>query len=227
MMRLTLRACCLVVLLLAASANLSANSFKVQLNNGGSNVMGGVYVGPYNFTATIGGKPVGMQLICDDAMDDVYAGETWSVVTSKFPTLSNVKWPGQMQKYEEIGWLVEQMNSPKNHGNSQAVGDIQWAIWDIFASGISSHDPFGSMNAQNQANIANWLSLAQHNYASGNYSNLVIYTPVSGSQRPLGDGPPQEYFGYTPPTPTPEPASLMMIGTGMLGLAALRRRFSR
>jgi hypothetical protein len=227
-MKFTLRVCCLIVLMSAASANLSANSISVQLNNGGSNVMGGVYVGPYNLTATVGSQQVTLKLICDDAKDDVFPGEKWQVLTSTFPTLSNVKWPGQTQNYQEVAWLVEQMTSPAYKSNSQAVGDIQWAIWDIFDPGVSNHNPFGTLSVPEKSSITNWLVLAQSNYSTGNYSNLVIYTAVYGSQRPIGDGPPQEYFGVGAPlTPVPEPASLMLFGSGMLGLAALRRRFSR
>jgi hypothetical protein len=223
-MKLTLRFGCLIVLIATATVSLSANTITLTLINGGSNVMGGVYVGPYNLTETNGSTKFPVKLVCDDFKDEVFVGESWKVLASTFPTLSNVKWSGQTVNYEKVGWLIEQMFSPTNSSNARAVGDIQWAIWDIFYPGASNNDPYGKVSSQDKTNIANWLTLAQNNYASGNYSNLVIYTPIPGSQVPSKYGPPQEYFGWNPPTPTPEPASLLLVGTGMFALAGFRRR---
>ena len=195
------------------------------MNSGGNNVMGGVYVGPYTLTLTGGAKPVQLHLVCDDFKSNVYIGEHWKVNTSTFNSLTNVKWHGQTTNYKMVGWLVEQMFSSTYRSNKKAVGDIQWAIWDIFYPNISKHDPHGTISHKDQLTIASWLSLAHANYRSGNYSNLVIYTPIPGSQRPSRYGTPQEYFGWNPPTQTPEPGSLLLFGSGMLGLASLRRRF--
>jgi PEP-CTERM motif len=224
-MKTILRAGCLILLLCGVSANSWANSITLTLNNGGNNTMGGVSVGPYNLTLTSGTKHTLVQLVCDDFKDNVYPGEHWNVKLSTFNSLLNVKWTGQTKNYEMVGWLVEQMFSPTYKSNKSAVADLQWAIWDIFDPQVSSHDPHGSISKLDQKSITNWLKLAQSNYGSGNYSNLVIYTAVSGSQVPFKDGPPQEYFGWNPPTRTPEPASLLLFSSGMLGLACLRRRW--
>ena len=190
----------LLAFMLGPPKPLRAGTIGLTLNNPGNNVMGGVYVGGYNFT--VGSQQ--MQLVCDDFQHDVYAGESWTANTSTFSQssfLSNVLFTGTNEKanYEEVGWLVQQMFSPANSGNAVTVGDIQWAIWDVFYPvqcsngkiGISNCDPWGNLSAY-QSGINYWLSQAQmpSNYSTGNYSNLVIYTPVPGTP-----GPPQEYFG--------------------------------
>jgi hypothetical protein len=223
-MKFVPRALCLLMLLLGVSSTLSANGIPITLNNAGSNVMGGVYVGAYNFTLTIGSKHVPVKLICDDFNSEVYIGEKWRVKTSTFPSLSNVKWPNQKINYAKVGWLVLQMNSPANRNNAITVGNIQWAIWDIFTPGVSNHNPYGHLSMLNKTNINHWLTLAQTNYASGNYSSLVIYTPIRNSQ-PAYYGTPQEYFGVgTPVAPTPEPSTLLLFGTGIAALARWRRQ---
>ena len=203
--------CFLLVTLFIGSAALNANTLPVVFNNGGSNVMGGVYVGPYNLT--VGGQS--MQLVCDDFLSTVIAGETWNAVTSTYPTLSNVKFSGLVQ-YEEIGYLVQQMFA--NITNPTTVGYISWAIWDIFDPGVSSSDPYGTLTSGQQTQINNWLIQASNNYSTGNYSNLVIYTPVPGSQVPFGAGSPQEYIGIVS---APEPATVLLLGFGLISLLIL------
>jgi hypothetical protein len=197
----------------------------LTLVNGGNDAMGGAYVGPYNFTLTNGSQSQQLQLICDDAASEVYAGESWQFTTATLPSLTNVKFsgPNQTQGYEEIAWLVQQMYA--NIGNAQTVGDIQWAIWDIFDPGVSSDDPWGQIGSTDQSNIQNWLSLAglPSNYSAGNYSDIVIYTPVLGTQ-PQQFGGPQEYFGMNTPIPTPEPSTLLMLGLGLMALGWMARR---
>jgi hypothetical protein len=215
-MKLNLKVIILAFLFFAAADLAFADSLTFV--NGGNDIMGGVYVGPYNFTGTINGQTGTFQLVCDDFLHDIYSGEYWNVELSTFPTLSNVQFSGTTQ-YEEVAWLTQQMY--QNLGNAQTVGDIQWAIWDIFDPGASSHDPYGTVSATDQTNITNLLNLASTKYLSGNYSDITVYTPVVGSQVPPADGHPQEFLGMSP-----EPGTLLLFGTGLCCLAALCRRFT-
>jgi len=223
-MRLTFRALALLLFLFAAAATASADSVQLTINNGGSIVDGGVYVGPYNFTSGTGQS---LQLICDTFENDVYPPETWNASTTTLSNLSGTMFgASKLVGYEEVAWLAQQMFA--NLSNAQTVADIQWAIWDVFdagscGTGVSNCDPYGTPsnrtgNASDPKGINGWLSAAGANYGTGNYSNVTIYTPTSGW--PAADGVPQEYIGV------PEPGSLLLIGSGLMSLIAFRRRFS-
>jgi hypothetical protein len=223
----------LLVLILGPPNSARAGTLGLELNNAGNNAMGGVYVGSYNFTLTAGSQQTQVQLVCDDFKDDVYPGESWNANTSTFPSLSNVLFTGanETRNYEEVGWLMQQMYSPANSGNAETVGDIQWAIWDIFDPNVSNNDPWGTVSAQDQCNIngngancnpnsgkGSWLAQAQANYGSSaaiswDEQNLVTYTPAT-----LGQGEPQEYFGVDTPQPMPEPMTLWSL---LIVLAAI------
>jgi hypothetical protein len=227
-MKLSLRTICLFLLVLLGAATASADGLTLTLDNPpGSYSLGGVYVGPYNFTETINGQSQSLQLICDIFTQEVYVGESWTAVTSTFPSLSNVEQPslGTAAQYQEIGWLVEQMNTiiQSHTATNQSVGDLQWAIWAVFDPAILKpgwKDPYGTISQGDWTAIQSDYNAAVAACGNGNctFSNLTIYTPVSGSQ-PNGDGLPQEYFGV------PEPGTLLLMVTGLLGLLVFWRRF--
>jgi hypothetical protein len=225
-MRLTLGAITLMLLVLAAAATASADSVPLQLMDGGNDVMAGVYVGPYNFVTT-GNVP--LHLICDDYIHDVYPGESWTANTSTLPPLgSNLQFPGgSLTQYEEVSWLAQQIFAlyPVTPGNAATIGYMQYAIWDIFtcgASGLASATcASAGFTGTDLAGVTTWYNNALSEYATGNYSDVVIYTPASNGI-PQGTWP-QEYIGIR--TPAPEPGSLMLIVTGLAGLATQRRRF--
>jgi len=226
-----------VALLCLASGAFAQNS--MTLTSAGSNVLGGVYVGPY--TATING--VSTQVVCDDWAHDTYIGESWSASVTSFSNLSvtqnSAAWKltsaQQTQYYEEAAWLFLQMfntgtTCPNKGGN--CVGDISYALWAIFDSAALNNLTVGSADYDN---AVYWMQQAQAAYNSNQlstslFSNFLIYSPT-GNYSCSGGGcastPPQEFLVLK----TPELSSVALFGLDMLGLFGLvvvfRRRLLR
>ena len=57
-------------------------------------------------------------------------------------------------------------------------------------------------------------------FTPGAYSNVQVYVPTS-NQTGWTDGVPQSFLGSSP---VPEPGTLLMLGSGVLGLAGVLRR---
>jgi len=130
--------------------------------------MGGVYVGPYNITVNGQSEAV----ICDDALSVVYSDQSWIAKTSSISGgLSQALWTGvtigvgvdgnrdaihlkRKQEYLAVQYLAHLiMNNLKN---PIAVGEIQWAIWDLTDPGLINQsnnkkilgsEPWGNVSA--------------------------------------------------------------------------------
>ncbi|MGH9405075.1 MAG: PEP-CTERM sorting domain-containing protein [Terriglobia bacterium] len=182
-----------------------ATKVTVKLTGVNGAVQGGVYVDPYS--GTINGVPA--PLVCDDFSHETYFNETWQANVSTFADLSDVRFQqgtpaATLLAYDEAAYLYGQLGA-----HPSDIGDISFALWALFT-------PSAKLSSGFTTGASNWLSTAQgQTYYAGEFSNFEILTPViSGSNSP------QEFL-----TTTPEPASIMLFGTGLLALAlALRKR---
>jgi len=196
------------------------NTVSMKLTSPGSNVLGGIYVGPY--TATING--VSTQVICDDFADESWVGDPpWTAYQNTLSPLTDaggLKWGNNQLLYDQVAYLISEMMTSSN---SATIGDLSYAIWQLTFCSQSTNPtscltsplagtPFAHLQAwgltNDLTNAENMLSQIPTSFSPGVYPNFTIYTPISG-------GPPQEFITV------PESPTLVMLGTDLLGLVAL------
>ena len=202
--RLSISALLAVVAFILSAPVANADGVQVTLTGVSGGSANGVDTSPYYGTV---GTQTGVPIVCDDYWHEVYIGESWMANVNTFSTLSQARFQGAtaaatLLMYEEAAFLVEQLGS-----NPLAANDISFAIWSIFSSGVPA-----------TVNSAAWLTLAQdQTYTPGEFSSFEILTPTDSSP-----GSAQEYI-----VNTPEPASMLLLGSGLLALGSWRRRTSR
>ena len=113
--------------------------------------------------------------------------------------------PVTTQAEKEAAWLLR--DAEANLAND--VND-NLAAWSLFAA-----------DAPLDAGAEAQLSLAAVGYGKIDASSYALYVPVQGFNAP---GAPQTFIGDSP---VPEPFSLLLLGTGILALAAGVRNKSR
>ena len=209
----------LCVLLLICPIKGYADTTTVTLVGVGGQTSGtnpDVYVYPYYFSFEGSTTP----LMCISYENEISFGETWTA--TMVPVSGN-------ELYVEAAYILAQAAAPGASANTVAVA--QWANWELF----DENDPnlLANLPAGYQPQIDTMLATAA-NFAANNiyttdFPNIDIFIPIDGTQNEGGTpqtfvGDPQPSGNNDPLDAAPEPSSLLLLGTGLLGLAAFSFR---
>jgi hypothetical protein len=193
----------LVLALLSTIALADSSTVNMKFLYPGTNVAGGYYTYPYYFSINGG---TATPLMCDTFVNHISQGESWSAHVSGL--LSGKGLFGKdFTDYKAAGIIyLGVMNGTISATNGN------WAVWNLFDKGVTTDAAVLAIDKS---------ALSSAKYASaGQFKGLVIYTPIGATP---GNGP-QEFIGRRTPLTTPEPESLMLLSTGLAGIASLVRR---
>jgi len=194
-----------LILLVIISMFSTASAFAdiLNLTTLPANTAGGYYVGAVGGNVNDGAP---MSFFCDDFSTTTYVPSSFGVNISTIPSLGSAKWGNDaaaLFKYEEAAWLISQMAL-----NPDDVGPIQYAIWNIF---------YPAANDLSGQEI--WIARAQGiDPASYDFSSVRIYTASNTLNQEFMSG---------GDAPVPEPATVFLVGSGLLGVAWFGRKFKK
>ncbi len=176
-------------------------------------------IGPYSMTLNPGDES--LKLFCMNDNLYINSGETWSVDVIEGSGLGgNTLTSSHATQYEEEAFILSEAST---YGDT-AVQDALWKVFD-------SSDHLTGAAATLYGLITSSSSVYTSFISTGGYDNYVFYIyngdSITGRNSSDRYSDPQNFIG-NPPAATPEPSSLALLGSGVLGLAGVvRRRFGK
>jgi hypothetical protein len=180
-------------------------------------VVGGVYVAPYQLqdSAILGGQTI--NVICDDYSDDVVPGETWNAQLETFSANGTpssgalfASVPNSTTLYDDAVYLYSEFLN----GSADGAG-VNFAIWGLFDPSVVGGSAYSSTDA-----AALLAGITPSDLSNFNYSSYDLITPTGNGST---GSRPQEYI-YQDATSAPEPSSLLLLSSGLIGLGFMKRK---
>ena len=167
-------------------------------------------VSPYTATSTIYKHTFPSQFACEDINNPTNVGTFYSGKFGVAETTAD----------KEVSWLADQLAGTTPNNPSTYTGAISMAIWQVQFPSSNDWDG-GPMPIDPAAKV--WITDAAAAVADGYKPDGVFFTPDNSSAQRFVE------ISLTSKPGTlqllaPEPGSLVLMGTGLLGLAGFVRR---